>query len=781
MKVRSRVSIFALALALIPLLAVTIILGWFSYTSAEEALKQELKNNLISRRDAKKSELESYFQTVNDQLLSQAQSTMLVAAVKGFSQTFNQESFGADPLDRSLADIPGDAVDSLDYYYRNDFSKRFQEKNIGKTASVDSLISGLSERAKWFQYLYISDNEEALGEKDNMLSSAMNLGYDQTHERYHPSIQGFLKRFGFYDIFIIDPESGNVVYSVYKELDFATSLKTGPYQDSGLAQAYRQAMDLGSNRQVTMVDFKPYGPSYNDNAAFAATPIIENGERVGILVYQLALDRINELMTLGHDWKNQGYGQTAEIYLVGDDLNMRSDSRIFVEDQAAFKRWGYASAFGRESTDTTIAKGTTIGAVPVDTTAGRDAKNGNTGFSSYDNYLGEPVVGAYTPLSIEGLNWSIVAETYSSEAFASVKSLGGQITFYGGITFIIVLLIAAAAGLWFANGISRPISRLSETVAEIAKNNNLTLHLDEHGDEEVSQAARSVNSLVSRLRENFGQIRDSSEQLAKTADGLSGLMATNVTEIDAQNGECIKVAQSATQLEVAADEVSRNASETAVQTREANQLSARLDEMVARSVASTKSVAGEIESANIALETLASKSNSIGSVLDVIQEIAEQTNLLALNAAIEAARAGDQGRGFAVVADEVRNLAKRTQDATGEISSMIDSLQSDSGAAVGAMSSGLEKVQNNVKETEGSQQALAATVDIIGKISAMNEQVATAAEEQTAVIREITMSTTDLSRLSDNSSARTGELSNISTQLSGLAGGLREMVSTYKV
>lgn len=639
-------------------------------------------------------------------------------------------------------------------------------------------MDSLGAHTKWFQYSYISNNE-----KTNGMQASSKVGtYNEVHETYHKAFQAFLERFGFYDIFIVNPNTGDVVYSVNKEIDYATNLESGPYHTSGLANAYRAARDLGDKREVAMVDFETYLPSYNDHSAFASTPILNNdGVQVGILVYQLALDRINQLMTLNQEWGRHGYGESAELYLVGDDQRMRSDSRVFVETPSAFKQWGYGSSFGKVATDTVLAKGTTIGAVPVDTEAAKGIAAGRTAVSHYVNYMGELVIGAYTPLDIKGLNWGIVAEVYEGEGFAPVESLGQSIIFYGGLTFVLVLVIAITVGLWFARSLSSPITQLGEKVTQMSENNDLTLVLIENGDEEIIQVASSVNTLVERLRENLLQITSSANELAQSSDGMSDLMSINLKEIDCQNHESMRVAQSAAQLEQAAHEVARNASETAVQTREANIISTRLAAMVEQSVASTQSVADEIGNANEAMETLAERTSDIGSVLDVIEAIAEQTNLLALNAAIEAARAGEQGRGFAVVADEVRNLARRTQEAIGQISSMTDGLQSDSSAAMNAMRSGLVKVQNNVAEAESSKEALLETMNIVSKISLMNEQVATAAEEQSEVIKEITCSTQDLSKLSGRSSGRSRDLGSINTQLNELASDLNSMVSEYKV
>jgi len=779
MKVRSKISIFAVVLAVVPLFTVAVILGWLSYSSAQQAMQQQLENSLISRREAKKSEIEAYFSTVYRQLTSQAASIMMVDAAKEFSAGFHHvaaDEFAAAPARSVSTEVDS----SLEKYYRQEFGRRYEDKNNGEAADIDAITGRLSDKAKWFQYLYISNNPAKLGAKDSMQGSNLDPAYDAVHHRYHPSIREFLQKFGFYDVFIIDPQSGHVVYSVYKELDFATSLKDGPYSNSGLAKAYQQALALGSQTETAVVDFSAYLPSYNDNAAFLSTPILDNGKTVGVLVFQVALEKINGLMTLNSNWRQAGYGDTGEVYLVGEDGMSRSDSRLFVEDSAQFNKWS-SVALGSKESKKIVSQGTTIGSLPIDTLAAKSANNGETGFASYQGYMQKTVMGAYSPVNIPGFNWAIIAEVEHEEAFAAIQNIKTDTISYSAATFIVALVLASAVGLWFARGISRPISRLSEAVMNIEEHNDLTIRLEEIGDDEIVQASQSVNSLVARLRSNFSSIAESSAELAGSASNLSAMMTENVGEIDAQNAECQKVAQSAKEMEVAAAEVARNASETASQTRAANELSTQLSSLVRSSVSSTNKVADEIQSASGALETLAEKSGGVGSVLDVIQAIAEQTNLLALNAAIEAARAGEQGRGFAVVAEEVRNLAQRTQGATGEISTMIQSLQADSNSAVTAMRSGLDQVQVNVEQANSSQQALDATVETISSISDMNDQVATAAEEQSVVVREITQSTNDLKVLSDRSSERTTELNNISSSLRDLSGNLSGMVAEYKV
>lgn len=779
MKVRSKISVFAVFLAVVPMFSISVILGFLSYFSAQEAVQKQLQNSLVSRREAKKSEIEAYFSTVYGQLVSQAASTMVVDAAKQFSAAFQRSSVD-DSSESAEREISSGVNESLQNYYRQEYGQRYSDKNNGDAVDVAALTDLLSDKAKWFQYLYISNNSAELGAKDSMQSSKLDSRYDAVHQRYHASMRKFLQQFGFYDVFIIDPQSGHVVYSVYKELDFATSLIDGPHKNSGLAKAFQQALALGGQAETTAVDYSTYLPSYNDQAAFLATPILEQGKPVGVLVFQMALDKINTLMTLNAGWKQAGYGQTGEVYLVGSDGMIRSDSRLFVENPTQFEAWS-KQTLGSQKAQKILSQGTTIGSLPVRTAAATKAINGEVGFSSYQGYLQNSVLGAYSPVDIPGFSWSIIAEVEEREAFAALQNIKSDTLTYSGLTLLVALILAGAIGLWIARGISAPISRLGEAVAEMAQSNDLTIRLVEVGDDEIVQAAKSVNLLTARLRTNFVSIAQSSAELAGSASNLSAMMADNVDEIEAQNTECQKVAQSAREMEMAAAEVARNATETASQTHAANELSSQLSCLVRGSVSSTNKVADEIQSASGALETLAEKSSGVGSVLDVIQAIAEQTNLLALNAAIEAARAGEQGRGFAVVAEEVRNLAQRTQGATGEISAMIQSLQSDSSSAVTAMRSGLDQVRVNVEQANSSQQALDATVQTIASISSMNDQVATAAEQQSVVVREITRSTNDLKILSDRSSERTAELSNISSSLRDLSSNLSGMVAEYKV
>ena len=206
-------------------------------------------------------------------------------------------------------------------YYNDEFLVNYKNVNNGLEIDVNELINKLSPEAVMMQHAYIYDNPAPLGSKHEYLSSSMNSTYDKAHTLVHPSLRQFLEAFGYYDIFLVDSKKGRVIYSVYKELDYATNLLSGPYADTGLAEVFRQANKLTSKDEFVLLDYAQYSPSYEAPASFIASPIYDGNEKVGVLIFQMPLEKISSIMNA-----RSGMGETGEAYLVGSDGLLRSDS-----------------------------------------------------------------------------------------------------------------------------------------------------------------------------------------------------------------------------------------------------------------------------------------------------------------------------------------------------------------------------------------------------------------------------------------------------------------------
>ncbi len=243
------------------------------------------------------------------------------------------------------------------------------------------------------QKLYIHDNPYPLGEKDNLATAGDGSPYSEVHARYHYWLRHFLVHRGVYDVFLFDTH-GHLVYTSFKELDYATNLLTGPYKDTDLGNAFRSARDNPFPSYVAFFDFRPYGPSHGDPASFFSSPVLDDaGVLLGVLAFQIPSDRINDIMQA-----TAGMGESGETYAVGPDLLMRSDSRF--------------------SEESTILK------TRVDTVAARRALEGHEGLEIIDDYRGIPVLSAYGPLEFEGTTWAIASEIDEAELLAPAQALG---------------------------------------------------------------------------------------------------------------------------------------------------------------------------------------------------------------------------------------------------------------------------------------------------------------------------------------------------------------------
>ena len=314
----------------------------------------------------------------------------------------------------------------------------------------------------------------------------------------------FLEKFGYYDIFLVDPETGDLVYTVFKELDYTTSMIDGPYAQSGIGQVFRDANQGADARSVAIVDFAPYVPSYQDQAGFIASPIYDGEEKLGILIFQMPIDVVNGIMTNEGKWKEVGLGASGETYLVGPDFTMRNQSRFLIEDQENYFKAIQALNIPKQTIDLIHSKQSSIGLQEVKTQGTQAAMEGHTAFEIFPDYRGVPVLSAYGPLKIPGLQWAIMSEIDEAEAFEPVSTLT-----HGIITSAIwvmagILLVVLPLGLLIGRRGAKSFEAIIET-AQMAAKGDLTGRVQVSGNEGLGAMGTELNEMLDQFGKVVGE------------------------------------------------------------------------------------------------------------------------------------------------------------------------------------------------------------------------------------------------------------------------------------
>ncbi len=380
---------------------------------------------------------------------------------------------------------------------------------------------------------------------------------------------------------------------------------------------------------------------------------------------------------------------------------------------------------------------------------------------------------------------ALTAETAKKLEIATSRLMGVSL---GGL--LLTFLLVSIMVLLISRTVLRPINTLRELIIRAERENDLTacneqdssaICLQLNSKDEVGQTALAFRRMLGKFHSTVKRITDAANQLSSGVQQMQGITGKTSESIKRQQQETDLVATAMNEMTSTIQEVGNNAGEAAEATRQADQASKSGQQVVGKALEDINVLAENVEQAAQVIHKLQDDTNSIGGVLDVINGIAEQTNLLALNAAIEAARAGEQGRGFAVVADEVRTLAQRTQQSTQEIQSMIERLQCGAKTSVEVMEKGQTQARSSVEQAAQAGESLDEITNAVSRIAEMNQQIATASDQQIRVADEINRNVVNISQVAEQNADGSQEAAQAAVKLERLAGDLGNMVRQFRV
>jgi len=691
MNIAARLLIGATALTAFAVILAAGTTGWLAIEDSADAFEHSINQQFQSVALGREQSLQRQFDGYRDLLLSLARSRMAQEALYSLVRPFASYHYEASS--------PGD--DQLRQQLRNWYDQGYRQHyrtDTGQEPPIDTWLEGLSSDALLLQANYMAHQTgRDLGELSDAADGTV---YGQQHKRYHPGFRDIARRFGFSDLMLVDNQTLSVIYSVNKGPQFGSSLKTGAFRDSQLAQSLRQLQEQPG--ELAISGFAPSTFRFGEVASYLIVPVyheLTGQQPLGFVIAEVPASSVSATVTSRGDWAGLGLGTSGEAYLVA------SDGRAISRLREAF-------------------------AGKLDSPAIRRALKGESGMGREQDYRGRDMFTAWRPVQLGNQTYALITQQSPDEVFQPVASLRNHVWRSLLLATLGLGGLAAVLALVFAHHFTAPITRLAERITQAGNQRDLSVEFPQETNDELGQISTALNSLFGELRQLLQQVTHASQDSVSSATENASTSEQCRRETERQRHEVRAVDSETTRMVQAFGLMTGQLGRVADTVKQAASDAAQGKDRVIRVAENIELLSRQVTQSCASMTALSAAADNIVTVLDTIQSVAGQTNLLALNAAIEAARAGEHGRGFAVVADEVRRLSADTQVATGEIQQLINNLRETVEETATGLALEQESSARCLAESQAAELALGHIQSSVSEIHQVTDSLARQAENE---------------------------------------------------
>lgn len=603
-------------------------------------------------------------------------------------------------------------------------------KNLERT--TESTLIDMEHYVEYLEDSLMEQSElaETLKALNELKISNKEVNKQQAYAKYQTRFRSYIKKQGYADLYLIDKQ-GNVIFSVAKQADLGTNINYGVYKNSSLGRAFRLAMAPNASSHAHVGDYAPYSAVDDKIFTFIATSVVnKQNETVGAIAVRIDAHHFDKFM--------KPIGHQGEVAMIAKDRYYRTNSAV--KGQESINRI-FKKQLPEAFTDV-------INSANVASNKAQDDTEKNTVPAVQTVMLnGQKIYATIKSLEFQGVDWKFVGTQTEADMYADLHQMQQNML----LALVGISLLLGFLGYLLSQQIAQPIVQLTTAMQELAKGNEHVTVIGQDRADELGQMAQAVqvfkenliqkNILTKKLLHFANQLEATvHEGMGNMSEELSGLLrATHKMEVGAQraNQGVQDVSAASTQLSTAANEISKQVSKTSTMANDANTEGTQATDM---------------------MHHLFQTTNSIGEVIGLIKGVTEQTNLLALNATIEASRAGEAGKGFAVVASEVKELARQTAKATQDIAQQIENVQVEAGR---------------------STKSIEAIAHLIYEVSSSSQNMASAVEEQTATLCDITSSLAGVSEYTAGFLDNVQDIKQATTRVSAQRSLIEEELSQF--